>query len=312
MAQFKINSKSETIISLIDGIKASDELSRVDLFINTMSIFDLQARLNIDDIFDRDKLIKLYIKFINDSIMNWSEELIKKMENSINELNKYQNLHLFSFPKIIYIICTNGKNESGAAHCRNMNLILMPISKILDSVPKIRKLASGAEWNNTLIHELFHIWSRNNIELKEKLYKLISYNKIPNNIELPDDLKDLKITNPDAPIIDYYIKLNNQYLAPILVASEKFIKNKKDSFFDYLQISFIILDNDFKSTGKLVPFKDYETELYEHIGKNTEYIIHPEETLADNFVLIIKDYINNKDYKVPSLWVLYNFIQFIN
>ena len=39
-------------------------------------------------------------------------------------------------------------------------------------------------------------------------------------------------------------------------------------------------------------------DFYEQVGKNTGYIIHPEEILADNFALLI---LGNKKVKSPKI-----------
>ena len=58
-------------------------------------------------------------------------------------------------------------------------------------------------------------------------------------------------------------------------------------FFDYIKIGLIPLNEQFipiQENGEtiIIPIEQAE-DLYEKIGKNTDYVINPEEVLADNF-----------------------------
>ena len=67
-------------------------------------------------------------------------------------------------------------------------------------------------------------------------------------------------------------------------------------FFNYLQFQFLIVEKDsgttnlhFVSEGSSPKLVEMEgvTGFMEQVGKNTDYIIHPEEILADNFALLV-------------------------
>lgn len=61
-------------------------------------------------------------------------------------------------------------------------------------------------------------------------------------------------------------------------------------FFDYVKVAFVPYDDQLKAKrgkdGKVIIYGMEDIEDFsERIGKNTNYIIHPEEILAENFVL---------------------------
>lgn len=304
MSEIILKAKNDIKIILIDNEKAVEEFSKHDLFVNSMSKFDIQSRLKVDD--NADISVNAYINFITRQIIEWNDENTKIISDTINSLNHSDIIKYFKFPEIIYIIVTNGNDEGNSAYCRNMNLIIMPENKIKKEFVKNPK--TGLFWNETLIHELFHIWSRNNLEIREKFYEIIGYHKTPKVISFPDELKELKITNPDAPITQHYISLkyNNELccMAPILIAKTPYDIETKKNFFSYISFEFIILDdNTLEPTNKIVKLNEVEEALYEKIGKNTDYIIYPEETMADNFVLLIQ----NKDKSdIPNPEILQN------
>jgi hypothetical protein len=297
--EYTLITKNTTKIILTEGDEAVSLFCQTDTFIENMSPFDLQARLhnNSTNVCHDD-----YFDFVKKCLVSWSCIDFAEISETIAYLNTSPIIKHMEFPSTIYVLLTNGEDESNAAYCRNNNCIILPLNKFSKCTSTFENLANGSNnWNTTFIHELFHIWSRNNTELRDKMYKIVGYEKLPVPIDLPSKLKDLKMTNPDAPLHDVYIQLSYQdklqYMCPVLHAKTKFDSLESTNFFDYLDTKFLFLDDDLNPTDKLASY-DEVTGLYEKIGNNTDYIIHPEEILADNFVFLIQD------SKVPNQEIL--------
>jgi hypothetical protein len=71
---------------------------------------------------------------------------------------------------------------------------------------------------------------------------------------------------------------------------------KDGEFFTYLQLRFLLLDGGDSQAPRSVSFDDRQPKLvslsdvtgfFEQVGRNTDYVIHPEEILADNFALLV-------------------------
>ena len=293
-------------IKLIDGEEAIKEFSKIDQFIANMSEFDLQSRLQTTEKVTTED----YIQFITKQIIPWTPDHIRLLFDIITDLNT-NSLDVFSIAKLpptVLVILTNGKDESGAAYCRNLNTVVLPITKLPPiTESNIAQLASGNEWQTTFPHELFHIISRNNITLQNKLYKEIGYNLIPDNkvANLPKILSHLKVTNPDAPLTKHYIELPTNTsetpvkLAPIIIASKQYSPDDNKNFFDYIDVLFGILDDDWNIIY-VTPY-DAVIGLHDKIGNNTDYIMHPEETLADNFVLLVQHKTDIPSPEIPAM-----------
>jgi len=284
---FTLNGKTETSIQLIDGKKAITEFSKIDNFLSSLSEFDLQSRLQTSE----SVKVEQYIEFINKQVLNWEEKYIDEISTIIADLNKQEFTKLCPFPSEIFILLTNGQDESNAAYCRNSQTIVLPSTVF-------------GRWKTILKHELFHILSRNNEKLRDELYQCIGYYRIPENKNVHYPVKSLQMTNPDAPIIQHYIKLKSKNsekelaLSPLLYAAEKYSHTSGKNFFSYLKTTFIVLDEkSYEATDKLVSYDEVDG-FYEKIGRNTSYIIHPEEILADNFVFLLQ---NNFTVATPSL-----------
>jgi hypothetical protein len=191
----------------------------------------------------------------------------------------------------VLLIQTTGREEGGAPYTR-ANAIILPAGTLAR--------ASKADLQAILTHELFHILSRQNPALKEKLYAAIGF-KPCGEIAFPALLKSRKITNPDAPKNDHCIRVNfagePAWAIPLLFASaERYDPIRGGEFFGYLEFSFLRVDGGGAEPPAKATYDDRQLQLVpptaitgfsEQVGRNTEYIIHPEEILADNFSLLV-------------------------
>ena len=150
-----------------------------------------------------------------------------------------------------------------------------------------------------LAHELFHVISTQNPELRRDLYAIIGFTMVK-PIALPAALRDRVITNPDAPQLDAVIALKladgEQISAvPILVAKvDKFDPAAGKSLFELMQFKLLVVakhDDQWQAVEQDGQPRLLEPRglrvLCEQIGKNTGYIIHPDEILADNFAHLV-------------------------
>jgi len=118
-------------------------------------------------------------------------------------------------------------------------------------------------------------------------------------VAFPPTLTSRKLTNPDAPKNDHCISLQANgkacWAIPILFSSsEKYDAKRRGEFFRYLQFRFLLVRRDNSTLAVSAIYDGLEPALvemkhisgfYEQVGRNTGYIIHPEEILADNFAL---------------------------
>lgn len=138
--------------------------------------------------------------------------------------------------------------------------------------------------------------SRQNPKLRERAYAAIGFKKCAEAV-LPPDLAPRRITNPDAPRNDSFIKVKHEAkevaALPILFAEPSTYNPKRGGeFFEYLQMRLLIaeqVEDLARANGsrKVVPL-DQVSGFFEQIGRNTSYIIHPEETLAENFAHLVE------------------------
>lgn len=259
-------------------------LMRHDDFVSALSPFDRAARMKTN----RAVSEKEYLQFVGGNVMPWLPEETNKITGVFQSVEKKVVPWHLPFPPTILLVKTSGREEGDASYTRQNAVILCQ-----------RDIRSGkSKLRNLITHELFHILSRSNPSWREKLYHVIGFNPI-GTVRLPDDIRERKITDPDGVQYNWLINVTNQGQAlpviPILFSSSlHYDPEQGGEFFNYLTFKLLAVTNNGTQWGPKM--RNGQPQLldpsgvqgfFEQIGNNTGYIIHPDEILAENFVLLI-------------------------
>jgi hypothetical protein len=273
-----------TVVRFADARQGALALVRRDDYIAKMSPFDRQVRLKTD----RDVSEAEVLAFISGHVLPWQEDDVRKLTPLIAALEGKLRPWKLKLPPVVLLVKTSGREESGAAYCRGPAIIL-PQNMIDGPKEQLEKI---------LPHEVFHVLSSHNPPLREKLYAIIGF-RATNEVQLPEPLRARKITNPDAPVNNHFIAVTidgrEVELMPVLFSkTERYDAARGGNLFSYLDFKLMQLENDAGvrrpalRLGQGVLFDPASVPgFHEQIGRNTKYIIHPEEILADNFVFLI-------------------------
>ena len=287
----------ETNLVFASAERAAAHLTKVDSFLGSVSPFDRQSRMQRAE----DPGNEAFAKFISAEARDWDEATSTKVRAAADLLRERLKPLRLPLPAEILVIRTTGREEGEAAYCRGPAIILP------DKV-----LTRGGGLDRLLAHELFHVLSNQNPELRRKMYAVVNY-QVCDEIELPAALRPRKITNPDGPKLDCVVPLKlaeRQLLAaPVLLASiDKFDPAKGGTFFKYLQFKLLVVqaagDGKFATVERnggpeLLDIAGEVRDAYlDQVGKNTGYIIHADEVLADNFVHLV---FNSRDLASPQV-----------
>ena len=270
----KIPLNSSTSFLALSASSARDALTQPDGFISAMSGIDRQLRLGSSAPVTEAQLLE----HIGGSAQAWSDEEILTLKQAATALNSalVREGVVLELPAEIPLIKTSGVEEPGWGYTRGAMVILNTRS---DS-QQITKL---------LTHELFHVLTRENPELRDRLYELIGFKKIT-RITYPESLAELRLTNPDAPFIEHAITIEHEG-APVLAAPVLYAKlpYQGGAFFDHLIPKLLVVDQAGVAQGDPPTLIGYDeaSGFFEQVGRNTPYIIHPEEILAENFVALL-------------------------
>lgn len=279
-----IELNKKTVVSFASVETGRKVLATRDDFVKRLSPFDRAARMKTD----KEISEKEYLEFVAKHVEAWTPEEVEKVKGAFESLRPKLAGLKWDLPETVLMIKTSGVEEGDMAYTRSNAIILPPAL--------IRYPPGGLE--HLVAHELFHVLTRHDPKLRNLLYPIIGFEPC-NEIEFPKELASRKITNPDAPTNDFYITVtsNGERLpvVPILYSrDEKYDVAAGGEFLRSLVFEFLVIE---KKDGRWAPrYKDGEPyrinateneDYFEQIGKNTRYIIHPEEILADNFGFLV-------------------------
>ncbi len=271
-------------LKFVEGDEAIDILLNSDPYISQMSSFERGIRMRIDKDVDEDEYREHLIK----QVVPWKDSEKEMVEARIFMIQgKFEELKInFNFPDQVKFLKTTGLEEirECPGYCRRGTIVMS--QRIVDYMR-----------DSFLVHELFHIQSQFNPELRFALYEQLGFKKCQNEIKLPSDIANKKITNPDAPNLDVYISVTYK---DEKVNTVPIVFYNRNGFYNKLCIKLLVVEESKEDqVWRYVTDKDGNYTLFgvtdvddffTQIGK-THYYIHPEEVLATRFASMVT---NNK------------------
>lgn len=266
-----------TKIVFISQKEAAKMMGTSDEYTQSMSRFDIASRTynpaNTQE--------QQYLSFAAEQALEWDENEISVLKIKINQVKaKIESLNLkLSFPKDIKLIKSTLKEEGDVISYTRANYIVL----------------KGDVTEDYVIHELFHILTRYNPAKRDELYKTINFHKT-NRIKYPDVIKDHIVTNPDAPFIEHIINLSidgeNKEAVIILYTGKDY---EGGLFINQMQKKLMLVEGGENSKEPVLVeghpvLLDFTaaSDLKDKIGRNTNYTLHPEEVLAEHFIMLVK------------------------
>ena len=312
-----------TVVMAADKANGARLLATADDFVDNQSQFDRQARLSL-----RTEVVEvsrsMYFDYVASQVMDWSTDEVAALKGIVQAIaGKLEPLDLH-LPEVVHLVKTSGEEEGHAAYTRQMNVIVLPVNMIQSLFTPsnfgdpLHTGTSPSYLTDVVTHELFHLFSKNNADRRWDLYALVHYEPTGDDVELPNVpwpnadspvlLPELKITNPDTPNLDTFIRMEVPVVArpggpttlkpllPVLLATGPYAGGV---FFDYLDWWFLAI---VEVGGRWVAEFDQDRRpiMYQSeplmsqymglVGKNiTDELFHPDEILAQNWVLVANE-----------------------
>ena len=299
-AQSTVN--NDLNIVFLDSVTAAKTIlqDRTDGYFEYLSLADMSIQLKKSDIPNNGGEVKeMYQDLLRSEMTDFTEdditflnEVFTKAKAAIDTLNPAL------WPDNINLLKTKLNHYGPEVYYTREEGIIMPLDIFKEKNVKIQ--------TSVMLHEIFHILSRYNPELRHKLYDLIGFEKLDGELRLPNEVANKILTNPDAVSRSYVIDLvdqegTHQIAMPLLTSPKERYDTSMPSFFAYLQFDLYpliqISDNEYtlglNNEGKSALSVEHHGDFFTQIKDNTQYIIHPEEIMADNFMMAILAYESN-------------------
>ena len=159
--------------------------------------------------------------------------------------------------------------------------------------------ADQAEFDVLIAHEVFHCLTRNDPEFRAAMYGILGFTVVEKDYEFAPEIRERMISNPDVGHHNSYAAFDiggEQTDCVVLFTTSKPFEQPGDSFFHGMVTGLVPIDD----MTTMYTSEDAANFL-EVFGENTDYVIDPEETLADNFADLMVYGLDGKEYRTPEI-----------
>ena len=290
----KLSDQNEII--LLDSVAASGAIivDKADGFFGKIMPLEMSIQMKQEAVSeDRMEVLQEYKDFLQTDVEDFSKEENAYIRDIMKEAFQLCNsVNSDIFPKKMRLIKTKGKHYGNSVYYTREDMIIIPQNE-LDARNK-------SSFLRVMLHEIFHIYSRYNPEKRHELYALVGFKPLTARPVLPTALQKRLLFNPDGINFNYSMDLKTQEdemikVMPIIVSAKDAFSKSNSAFFDYVKFDLYEIEyNQNNSYNVLTDERGFSTldlrelpDFFNQIKDNTQYIIHPDEILADNFMYVM-------------------------
>lgn len=279
-------SKEEGTKLLLDNGDYYDGFSRNDLAYRTQS---------------QTGTMEEYQAFAKDQVLDFTDQEKEYIDQHLENIAKRMTEKGYRIPAMdqIVFISTTMKEECDVLAYTHGTQIYLDGAAI-DSY--IGKSENDQKIEYVLAHELFHCLTRCNPDFRADMYKLIHFTVQDEDFRIPPSVEEYYISNPDVEHHNAYatFEINGRKTDCFMAfITTRHFEKEGDRFFDYASAALVPID------GTDTYYLPEEASNFDEIlGKNTDYVVDPEECMADNFGFLIaydKDGPEDKGYPNPEI-----------
>ncbi|MCB9284064.1 MAG: hypothetical protein H6563_08340 [Lewinellaceae bacterium] len=287
-------------VLFLDSLEAAHWVSRdaQEGFFEHINDLERSIQLHTDTV----PTVAQYQEFLRRDVRSFSEKQKAWVGRELEAI--YTQCALLSphlLPDTLRLILTRSKYYGPSVYYTREKCIVIPENEL--------RYDSG-NLHEVLIHELFHILSRYHPQMRKALYGLIGFTRLEEPVILPESLKRRLLLNPDGSDFQWGIELKGSdgltvLATPLLFSRYERYNPQRPYFFAHLDYQLFALEKDtlrgeylvqVSPEGKSTLPPEYFGLYRARSGGNTEYLIHPDEIMADNFVQAVEGYDN------PAAW----------
>ena len=275
-----------------------------DEFVAALGPFDRSARLGTDREVSEDELLA----FVRAQALDWPESDARLVTRAARLLDERLTAVVPDLPGLghVTLVRTTGREEGAAPYTRGHSIILPTVELEHTDVSRLARL---------LAHETFHVLTRHlrasDPASTDALYALLGFEGI-GEIDLPPEIAPLRVTNPDAPTRRHAIEVTladgaRARVVPVLYAPRGYDSQIGGPFFRQVVLRLMEVAPGrgarFDEAGHTVMHDPAATSYEAQAAVNTDYAIHPEEVLAENFALLLFGSRDERAVSHPGLLV---------
>lgn len=287
---------AENYLVFLDKAAAEKQINqdKEDGFFESLTITDMSIQMKKNDMPNSGgESMDLYQNLLRSEMEDFTEEekvfvkeVFAKAKSALDKINPKL------LPERIELIKTKTNHYGPDVYYTREDAIILP-NNIFEE-PSVKAQMP------VMLHEIFHILSRYNKDFREEMYRLIGFEHFTEDLVLPREVSDKILTNPDGVRRDYAIRLKDskgteQLALPLILSTKDRYQSSMPTFFSYLSFDLYplikVTENQvtlkLNSSGGSALSVEHNADFFNQIKDNTQYIIHPDEIMADNFMMAV-------------------------
>ena len=293
--------EGKQVILLLDSLEAAYRVSRdtKEGFFERIGGLDRSIQMKAENTPSEED----YREFLRRDVRSFTEkekERLNREMQTIYALCARLSPHLL--PDTLRLIKTRGKYYGPSVYYTREDFIVIPENELGPYASETLQ--------DVLLHELFHVLSRYHPQLRKELYGLIGFRHLEAPVVIPALLQQRLLLNPDGSDFQWGITLKSADGSPFLATPLLFSRFDKfnarqPQFFSYLEFQLFALEKDtitpqyvvqVSPEGRSTLGPDIFVQYLAQVKDNTDYLIHPDEVLADNFIFAVQG------FEKPDRW----------
>ncbi len=236
--------------------------------------------------------------FAAQQTLDWTDEEKASIETAMAAIEQVCEERGYTLPQtdgIIFAKTTMHEECDASAYTHGTQIYL---GERLLRYGLFEEPSAQAFFREIVAHELFHCLTRNHPDFRTDMYGILGFTVVDEDYEFAPNIKELIISNPDVGHHNSYasFEINGEMkdCAVIFTTASPF-EQPGDNFFDGMVTGLVPVDD------LSVMYTSDDAENFLNVfGMNTDYVIDPEETMADNFAYTIV-YGMERDYETPEI-----------
>lgn len=247
----------------------------------------------------KDATLEEYMEFAKQQVRDFTKEEKEGISACMQNVWEICEKNQYTLPKIgeITFVKTTMQEEFGAAAYTHGTHVYLGESLV-------SFFCSEDQWakdygTTILVHELFHCLTRNDADFREDMYGILGFRIQEEEFAFAPEVREQMLSNPDVGKHNSYatFRIDGQDRNCVVVlTSARDFQKPGDNMFNLMMTSLVPIDD----LSVMYPSERAEN-FWEIFGRNTDYVIDPEEALADNFSYAIMYGETGKDYKSPEI-----------
>ena len=246
-----------------------------------------------------DAMPEAYATFAAAQVMDFTEAERAAVSGAMDAIEAMASARGYRLPAVdsLVFIKTTMREECGASAYTHGYQIYLGDSLLRYALSENAEMQTF--FRQVLAHELFHCLTRNHPDFRAEMYGILGFIVADEDYPLGPSVREAMISNPDVEhhnaAAAFTINGETKDCVVVFITSKPF-ENPGDSFFDNAVTGLVPVD----APDTLYNSED-ASDFWTVFGRNTDYVIDPEETLADNFAFALVYGKDGREYPSPEI-----------